>query len=114
MAVASSLVMAWPALEEEAAAGLRRGRWWQLGPCQVDDGVVRIGERVGVYGAEARRREGARVRRWEGQAARGWAGGGGNWVGRRRDKSEKSNLALYHVGNSNSILGLGVILIDMN
>lgn len=33
------------------------------------------------------------------------------WGGRRE---VETNLALYHVGNSNTVLGLGVVLIDLS
>jgi hypothetical protein len=41
------------------------------------------------------------------------AGRGSRRLGwRERDKWEENNLAVYHVGNPNRVLGLGVVLID--
>jgi hypothetical protein len=37
---------------------------------------------------------------------------GGRWLGGRWKR--KRNLALYHVGNPNPRLGLGVVLIDLS
>jgi hypothetical protein len=61
---------------------------------------------------ERGRRRRKDVDSWEGEA-NGWDRGvqrlGRGWGGER-----ETNLALYHVGNSNPILGMGVVLIGLS
>jgi hypothetical protein len=78
-----------------AGGGVRAG--WGVGMCAM-------GVRAPVSGGEGRGEGG---RRW-GRGRR--LGGGDDWVG---VEEKKRNLALYHVGNPNTSIGWGFILIDL-